>query len=198
MAAAAAAASTETLAKKDGVDKAKFSPQGMRSKNIGDAGSLSPRSTGGVGGGMSAISSDVAGESDAIISGQMRALSLQRKDSEIRLEASENEDWRASEREIEVISEAKARDSLLGPCRASYAYAVLSCPQNLRWKVRHREQGVLLLGRLFREHDVFDTIVRLIRIIRDDIFVFSYGYTFMMECSKFYRAVPSWQLVRNN
>lgn len=120
--AAAAAASAE--AKKDTVDKA-----------LGDSGSVSPLLAGGV---MPAVSSDVAGESDAIISGKVRALSLQEKGSEVRLEASENEDCRPSEREMEVISEAKARDSLLGPCRASYAYAVLSCPQNLRWKVRHR------------------------------------------------------------
>ncbi|CAM9957386.1 unnamed protein product, partial [Ectocarpus fasciculatus] len=34
-----------------------------------------------------------------------------------------------------VVSEAQARDSLLGPCRSAYAHAVLTCPHNLRWKV---------------------------------------------------------------
>lgn len=37
--------------------------------------------------------------------------------------------------DADAVSEARARDSLLGPCRASYAQAVLACPQNLRWKV---------------------------------------------------------------
>ena len=34
-----------------------------------------------------------------------------------------------------TVSEAEARDSLLGPCRSAYAHAVLTCPHNLRWKV---------------------------------------------------------------
>lgn len=36
---------------------------------------------------------------------------------------------------MDLVSESQARDSLLGPCRASYAHAVLTCPHNLRWKV---------------------------------------------------------------
>lgn len=40
-----------------------------------------------------------------------------------------------------VMSEAQARDSLLAPCRASYAHAVLTCPQNLRWKASHSYQA---------------------------------------------------------
>lgn len=146
---AAAAASVE--AKMD-VDKAKFSPQ--RVMSLGDTGSVSPPLTGGV---ISAVSSDVVGESDAIISGKVRALSLREKGSDVRLESSEHEDCRPNGREIEVISEAKARDSLLAPCRASYAYAVLSCPQNLRWKVRRGE--------------VYDKHVYLLGRVHDDIFV---------------------------
>ncbi|CBN74834.1 conserved unknown protein [Ectocarpus siliculosus] len=34
-----------------------------------------------------------------------------------------------------IVSEAQARNSLLGPCRSAYAHAVLTCPHNLRWKV---------------------------------------------------------------
>lgn len=37
-----------------------------------------------------------------------------------------------------IVTEAQARNSLLAPCRASYAHAVLTCPQNLRWKVSGR------------------------------------------------------------
>lgn len=34
-----------------------------------------------------------------------------------------------------AVTEEQARNSLLASCRASYAHAVLTCPQNLRWKV---------------------------------------------------------------
>lgn len=60
------------------------------------------------------------------------------KRSEISMEKSEIRELRSREgvTAVVAVSEAKARDSLLGPCRASYAHAVLTCPQNLRWKVR--------------------------------------------------------------